>query len=220
MMSLLAAPLQEYPIRMIRRQDTRTWFSRCVEVNMDSLYGVALRLTRDRADAEDLVAETVIRAWTAIDSLADRERLRPWLFRIMHNHFISHCRKQSARPVESTMSELAPADDDGDITSLLLDQPDEFLVWWANPEKRLMDQVLGEQIRAAIAGLPEAFRMVILLVNGNGLTYDEAAEVLGVPTGTVRSRMKRGRTLLQKALWEQAKEAGLTSGKHVSEQNT
>ena len=72
--------------------------------------------------------------------------------------------------------------------------------------------MLGEQILAAIEALPESFRVTILLVNVEGLTYDEAAEALGVPKGTVRSRMKRGRTMLQKSLWRQARDAGLSAG--------
>lgn len=80
----------------------------------------------------------------------------------------------------------------------------------------LLNNLLGEKIMAAIDDLPKAFRIAILLVNVEGLTYDEAAEALGVPTGTVRSRMKRGRTLLQKALWEQAKDAGLTVGDNTN----
>ncbi len=95
------------------------------------------------------------------------------------------------------------------------EQPDEFLKWWALPEKALINKLLGEQIMAAIDELPDAFRVTILLVNVEGLGYDEAAEVLGVPAGTVRSRMKRGRTLLQKALWQQAREAGLTAASSI-----
>jgi RNA polymerase sigma-70 factor (ECF subfamily) len=187
---------------------TKTWFSRSVKENLDALYGVALRLTRSRADAEDLVAESVNRAWMAIDSLDDRDRFRPWIFRIMHNHFVSDCRRKSVRPPELAYEEER-ADDGEEITSFLLEQADDFLKWWANPEHELVNRMLGEKIMQAIAGLPDAFRIVVLLVNVDGLHYDEAAEVLGIPAGTVRSRMKRGRTLLQKALWEQANEAGL-----------
>ena len=88
------------------------------------------------------------------------------------------------------------------------DQPDDFLIWWANPERQFFNNMLGSAIMAAINDLPDAFRMTIILVNVEGLTYDEAAEALGVPPGTIRSRMKRGRTLLQKALWVQARDAG------------
>jgi len=197
---------------MKERNDTRAWFSDSVQRNMDALFGVAMRLTRDRVAAEDLVADSVVKAWSAIDSLDDRSCFRPWLFRIMRNLFISDRRRQSVRPVESCWSELSAGEDGEEVTSLLLEQPESFLAWWATPERELVNRMLGEQIRRAIDALPEAFRVAVLLVNVEGLAYDEAAEVLGVPAGTIRSRMKRGRTLLQKALWEQAQEAGLAGG--------
>ena len=197
---------------MTEREDIRAFFSRSVEACMDPLYGVAYRLTRNSADAEDLVAEAVAKAWSAIDSLDDRNRFRPWLFRILHNYFVSDYRKKSIRPTLSSIDEQFADEGEGDVTSLLNDQSDDFLRWWANPERALLNNLLGERIMAAIDDLPKPFRIAILLVNVEGLTYDEAAEALGVPTGTVRSRMKRGRTLLQKALWEHAKEAGLTVG--------
>jgi RNA polymerase sigma-70 factor (ECF subfamily) len=109
-----------------------------------------------------------------------------------------------ARPKESAYDE----DGDGGLVALLNAQPDDFLVWWANPERQFFNDVLGSAIMAAIDALPDAFRTTIILINVEGLTYDEAAEALGVPPGTVRSRMKRGRTMLQKVLWEQAREAG------------
>jgi RNA polymerase sigma-70 factor (ECF subfamily) len=189
---------------MTENEDTKTFFSRGIEQNMDALYGTALRLAGTGADAEDLVAETVSKAWSAIGSLQDRQRFRPWLFRILHNCFISNYRRAAVRPKESAYEE----DGDGGVAALLNAQPDEFLIWWANPERQFFNNVLGSAIMAAIDGLPEAFRTTIILVNVEGLTYDEAAEALGVPPGTVRSRMKRGRTMLQKALWEQAREAG------------
>jgi len=195
---------------------TKTWFSRNVKENLDALFGVAMRLTHSRADAEDLVAESVTQAWAALDSLKDRGRFRPWIFRIMHNRFVSDCRRKSLRP-QVLAYEEQPAEDEDEITSFLLEQPDDFLKWWANPERELVNRMLGEKIMGAIVNLPDAFRIVVLLVNVDGLRYDEAAEVLGIPTGTVRSRMKRGRTLLQKALWEQANEAGLLSPDSRSE---
>ena len=193
-------------IRMAKRDEIRAFFSGQIEENMDALYGVALRLTRSGADAEDLVAEAVIKAWTAINTLEDRSRFRPWIFRILRNCSISQYRKMSVRPVESRYED----GDDDELSTLLNEQPDDFLIWWANPEREFFNDVLGETIMSEIERLPEAFRMTIILINVEGLTYDEAAEVLDIPPGTVRSRMKRGRTLLQKSLWEQAKEAGLT----------
>lgn len=189
--------------------DDKHWFSNGVQDNLDALYGVALRLTRSKADAEDLVADTVTKAWSALGTLQDRSRFRPWLFRILHNRFISDYRRKSARPSESRYEELFGDEDSDDVSSFLAEQPDEFLGWWAGPERDCFRHMLGEEIMSAIGALPEEFRVTVLLINVEGLTYDETAEVLGVPSGTVRSRMRRGRTMLQKALWTHAREAGL-----------
>lgn len=193
---------------MSERESIRREFSRCVEAQLDALYGVALRLTRHPTDAEDLVAEAVAKAWYSIDSLGDRDRFRAWIFRILRNHFISTYRRTARTP---DLVRLDAGEESGaeDVASLLYAQSDDFLQWWADPEKEVTDRLLGEEIMAAVNALPEVFRVVILLVNVDGLGYDEAAEALGVPPGTIRSRMKRGRTLLQKALWEQARDAGL-----------
>lgn len=192
---------------MTEQMDIKVFFSRGIEENMNALYGTALRLSRTNADAEDLVAEAVAKAWSAAESLQDRSKFRPWLFRILHNCSVNNYRRSSVRPVETPFEE---SDDDG-LAALLNEQPDEFLIWWANPERQFFNNVLGDTIMSAIEGLPEAFRTTILLINVEGLTYDEAAEAIGVPPGTIRSRMKRGRTMLQQTLWKQAKEAGLAS---------
>lgn len=203
------------PVAVIDPEDSRTFFTAGVAANMDALYAVAVRLTRNGADAEDLVAESVTRAWVGIGSLTDRQRFRPWLFRILRNCFISGLRKRSVRPVETPYAELFEDEGEVDVSNLLMNEPDEFLTWWANPERQVSNTLLGREIMAAIEALPAVFRTTVLLVNVDGLSYDEAAEVLGVPPGTVRSRMKRGRTLLQKALWLHAREAGLQSADAV-----
>ena len=187
---------------------------------MHSLYVMAKRLTRNSADAEDLVADAVAKAWTAIETLEDTSRFRPWIFRILHNCFISDYRKKSVRPVEATYDENSVDQEDEQVVSYLLKQPNEFLCWWAEPEREFVNNLLGDDIMAAVEDLPEAFRVTVLLINLEGFSYDEAAEILGVPPGTVRSRMKRGRTLLQKALWEQAKDAGLVTSDTMKERQT
>lgn len=181
--------------------DLKAFFGNSVEQNIDALYSVALRLTRRNADAEDLVAESVAKAWSAIGTLSDRERFRPWLFRILHNTFVSDYRKKSIRPAEASFDSVDDSEDE--LASLLNQQSDDFLVWWSNPERTYFNDLLGEQLLAALDQLPDAFRSVVVLVNVEGFTYDETADVLGIAPGTVRSRMKRGRTLLQKALWDQ-----------------
>ena len=197
---------------MSEHHDIKTWFTSSVKENMDSLYSVALRLTKNSTDTEDLVAESVAKAWSAINTLDDRRRFRPWIFRILHNCFISEYRKKSVRPQETAYEDIMGGDDREEVSNLLIKQPNEFLEWWGNPERDFVNNLLGEDIMKAIECLPEVFRITVLLVNLEGLSYDEAADVLGVPPGTIRSRMKRGRTLLQKQLWQHAKEAGLISG--------
>lgn len=203
----------------MKGQNNKEYFSQNIEKSMHSLYGLAFHLTGNHTDAEDLVAESVSKAWSAIDKLEDRKRFQPWIFRILHNCFISEYRKKSVRPKEFTYEEQSRDEDGHDISSLLLQQSDDFLDWWGNPEKEFINNLLGKEIMSAIGRLPEAFRVTVFLVNVEGLTYDEAAVVLDVPSGTVRSRMKRGRTLLQKELWKQAKDAGLLSNKSIHEVN-
>lgn len=206
---------------MAGSNELKEYFSSCIGENTGSLYALALRLTRNAADAEDLVADTVIKAWAAIDTLTDRERFRPWIFRILHNRFISDYRKKSVRPVETTYDELSTEEDDKQqVANLLIEQPNDFLNWWADPEHEFSNNLLGEDIMKAIESLPEMFRVTVLLVNVEGLTYDETAEVLDVSPGTVRSRMNRGRTLLQKALWHHAQDAGLITNEIMMEYNT
>jgi RNA polymerase sigma-70 factor (ECF subfamily) len=199
--------------------DPKSHFSRRIHENMGSLYSVALRLTRNRADAEDLVAETAAKAWASLDGLKDDGCFRPWIFRILRNCYISDYRKKRSRPAEDPYEEHASSED-GDVASVLVTQPDEFLHWWANPEREVMNRLLRRDLCAALDRLPEAFRDVVVLINVDGLTYDEAAEVLGVSPGTIRSRMNRGRTLLQKALWQHAQEAGLVFRRPAMEFNS
>lgn len=182
-------------------RETKAFFGAGVEQHLDALYSVALRLTRVSTDAEDLVAEAVAKAWASIETLNDQARFRPWIFRIMHNTFVSEYRRKSVRPVEASFND--GTNDDDELATLLNEQCDDFLVWWSNPEREFFNTLLGEQLLEALDDLPEIFSTVVILVNVEGFTYDEAAEVLGIAPGTVRSRMKRGRTLLQKALWEQ-----------------
>jgi RNA polymerase sigma-70 factor, ECF subfamily len=181
------------------------WFAREVEELLPDLYGTALRLCRERADAEDLVAETIAKAWAALPSLQRRSAFRGWLFRILSNTYVSSCRAARARPVHEPL-------DAADDFSLFerLHQP--ILLWWGNPELDFLNALLREDLARAIDGLPEAYRAAVVMVDVQGLAYREVAELLDIPVGTVRSRLARGRTLLQRALWEHALEKGLADG--------
>jgi RNA polymerase sigma-70 factor (ECF subfamily) len=185
----------------------RAFFRAEIERLMDSLYGTAMRLTRNPADAEDLVAETVMKAWAHFGQLADRQCFHKWLLRILANTFVSDRRR--IRPE----TEMLDIDVEDCRFSLFEKMHQPFLLWWSDPEQELISKMLREDIEAAIDTIPTAFRTVLIMVEINGETYAEAAEVLGLPIGTVRSRLSRARCLLQKALWEQAREAGLKPSK-------
>ena len=185
--------------------DDRAFFRAEIERLTDRLYGAALRLTRNRADAEDLVSETVVKAWASLGQLADRQSFQKWLFRILANTFVSDRRR-----VRHESSDVSLADD-GESFSLFerLHQP--FLLWWSNPEQELLNRLLREDIERALDALPAEFCTVVVLVEINGHSYAEVAEILAIPIGTVRSRLNRARSALQRALWEQARAAGLAS---------
>jgi len=187
-------------------QADRAWFAEAVDALLPELYGTAVRLCRDRTEGEDLVAEAVAKAWEALPSLHDRDAFRSWLFRILNNTFVSHCR--SAR----FKAEHEPLDSTGDEFSIFerLHQP--ILLWWGNPELDFLNRLLREDLERAIDALPDAYRAVVVMVEVQGQAYREVADVLGVPIGTVRSRLARGRSLLQRALWEYAPEVGLRDG--------
>jgi RNA polymerase sigma-70 factor (ECF subfamily) len=182
----------------------REWFESAIVGTLPDLFGSALRLTRNRADAEDLVAETVARGWTHRHDLTDRTRLRGWLFRILTNLFLSARRTDSRRgPHES----LDVDTEEGFSLFEQLHAP--ILLWWGTPERAFLDKLLREDLTRAVDELPEPFRLVVVLGDVQGFTYQEIAETLQVPIGTVRSRLARARALLQKALWTHAQDAGL-----------
>ena len=171
------------------------------------LHGVARRLTKNEADAEDLVAESITRAWKARASLADAGAFRAWLFRILSNTFISERRKTLARPREEPLVDES-GDEEGTFSLFeRLHQP--FLLWFANPEQEFLDKLLREDLDRALAALPEHYRVVVVLADVEGLTYGEIAEALDVPIGTVRSRLARARSALQRTLWTVARDHGL-----------
>ncbi len=185
----------------------RAFFEREITNLLDRLYGAALRLAKNRADAEDLVAEAITKAWANFHTLHDRRCFRGWLFRILTNTFLSECRKTN--PVSLEAAEAQGETDEEPAFSLFdrLHQP--FLLWWSNPEQEFLNKVLQQDLQKAVDALPETFRVPVILSDLQGMSYQEIAEALGVPVGTVRSRLNRGRSQLQKALWQHAQEAGL-----------
>lgn len=175
---------------------------------MKPLYNTALRLSRNPDSAEDLVAETVSKAWAAFANLKERNRFRAWIFRILTNTFISSYRKNKAE-AETVPYVEEPGEGDEQQFSLFESLHQPFLLWWDNPEQTFVNNLLGEEIDAAINSLADDFRTVVLLIEVQGFTYEETAGIMDVPVGTIRSRLKRARSKLQKALWQQAMDAGI-----------
>jgi RNA polymerase sigma-70 factor (ECF subfamily) len=167
------------------------------------LFATALRMTRNRADAEDLVQETFLKGWRAFDSYQQGTNLRAWLFRIMTNTFINKYNSQQRRPQETELDEVEElylfrrmgAFDQSKMTH--------------SAEDQMLELFTDEEVKNAIEELPETFRIPVLLSDVEGFSYKEIAEMLEVPIGTVMSRLHRGRKAMQKMLYEYAKERGL-----------
>ncbi len=167
------------------------------------LFSTAVRMTRNRADAEDLVQETYMKAWRAYDSYEEGTNLRAWLFRIMTNTYINRYNAKMRRPTETELD---------DVEELYLYRRlgtiDQSRMS-ASAEDQMMELFTDDEVKNAIEELPEAFRMPLLLSDVDGFSYKEIAEMLDVPIGTVMSRLHRGRKAMQKRLYEFAKERGL-----------
>lgn len=198
--------------------EDRAFFCKQIERLTDRLYGTALRLTRDRVAAEDLVSETVVKAWSNLDALRDRVCFEKWILRILSNTFFSNCRRAREMPLDAGRNRAdGDEGEDEDEFSIFERLYQPFLLWWSNPEQELLNKLLREDLDSALGALPECYRDVVILVDLQGFSYPEAAETLAVPIGTVRSRLKRGRSALQRALWEQARAAGLVNGSQPTE---
>ena len=192
--------------------EQRTFFARQVERLTDRLYGTALRLTRDPDEAQDVVAEAVAKAWSRLDELRDPVQFEGWMFRILNNTFISLWRRRRCRQDRETGLETEEAGRAQAGFSLFEQLHQPFLLWWGTPQDQVLDSLLLDDIERALDQLPEAYRLVVILVEVQGYSYREVSELLELPLGTVRSRLSRARSQLQAALWECARDAGLVYG--------
>jgi len=170
---------------------------------MSSLYSGALRMTRNAADAEDLVQETYLRAYRGFGGFQEGTNLKAWLYRILTNTYINAYRAKQRRPEESELDEVE------DLYLYRRMGGLEAARAGRSAEDELMDTFSEAEVKAAIEALPENFRMVVLLADVEGFAYKEIAEILDIPIGTVMSRLHRGRKALQKALYDYAVTHGL-----------
>jgi len=172
---------------------------------MDSLYAAAMRMTRNPADAEDLVQETYLKAYRGFGGFQEGTNLKAWLYRILTNTFINTYRAKKRRPDESDLE---------DVEDLYLYRRLgglEGAVAGRSAEDELFDIITDDEVKAALESLPEQFRMAVLLADIEGFSYKEIADILEIPIGTVMSRLHRGRRGLQKQLYEFAVERGLVT---------
>ncbi len=166
------------------------------------LYSAALRMTRNPADAEDVVQETFLKAYRAYDSYTDGTNLKAWLYRILTNTYINTYRKKQRRPTETEL---------GDLQDLYLyKRLGEASGASQSAEADMLDAFVDTDITDALDSLPETFRLPVVYADVEGLSYKEIAEALDIPIGTVMSRLHRGRQALQKKLWDVAQEHGIT----------
>jgi RNA polymerase sigma-70 factor (ECF subfamily) len=170
---------------------------------MSALYSAALRMTRNPADAEDLVQETYLRAYRGFGGFQDGTNLRAWLYKILSNTFINSYRAKKRRPDEVDLDES----DDFSLFHRLGGL--EAAAAERTPETQVLDSMPDEMVKAALEDLPEQFRMAVLLADVEGFSYKEIAEIMDVPIGTVMSRLHRGRKQLQRRLWDFGRERGL-----------
>lgn len=166
-------------------------------------YGVAYNLTGNGADAEDLIQDTALRAFRAFASFAPGSNFKAWFFKIlMHRHFERH--RRSGRSPETVGLDDAP-----DLYLYQRTAEAGLHQVCDDPASLVMSKMTTEQVMSAIAALPEEYRVVATLHFADDMTYQEVAEVLGCPVGTVRSRLHRGRKMLQKGLWSIAEKSGI-----------
>ena len=178
----------------------RERFERDVLPLLPSLYGAAMRMTRNRSDAEDLVQETYLRAYRGFGGFQEGTNLKAWLYRILTNSYINTYRKKQREPQT-------------------VDGPEDVDEWYLydrlggrsvedSAEATVLDTIPDQAVKDAVESLPERFRLPVLLADVEGFSYKEIAEIMDTPIGTVMSRLHRGRKALEKALWDTAKERG------------
>jgi RNA polymerase sigma-70 factor (ECF subfamily) len=170
---------------------------------MDSLYGAALRMTRNQSDAEDLVQETFLKAYRGFGGFTEGTNLKAWLYRILTNTYINIYRAKKRKPDETDLAEVEDLYLYRRLGGL------EGATAGRSAEDELLELFTEAEVKDAVEALPENFRLAVLLADVEGFAYKEIAEILDIPIGTVMSRLHRGRKALQKALFDFAVERGL-----------
>lgn len=184
-------------MRLFSRRATRTDFDKEALPHMQSLYGAALRMTRNPGAAEDLVQDTMLRAYRFFDSFEPGTNCKAWLFRILANTFSNHYRADQRETEILNQAESSEAN------------YERFSAAVADTENALLGRMVSADVERALASLPTEFRMTVVLADLEDFSYKEIAEIMECPAGTVMSRLFRGRKMLQKLLYDYALEQGI-----------
>jgi RNA polymerase sigma-70 factor (ECF subfamily) len=184
-----------------QEEKQRRLFERLILPHESSLYGPAMALTRSASDAEDLVQETLVRAFDRFDTFRADGSPRAWLHTIMRNLFFNAYRKKSREPKQVSLEYFDPATSGGIGASGVATQVDPYQPTTASPERQVLSQIEGAALLDAVKALPLEYRQVVVLADIQGLPYQEIADKLNIPIGTVRSRLSRGRDKVRRALF-------------------
>ncbi|WP_368499480.1 sigma-70 family RNA polymerase sigma factor [Herbiconiux sp. A18JL235] len=181
--------------------DPRALFEEQAIPFLDQLYGAALRMTRNPADAQDLVQETFVKAYAAFGQFEQGTNLKAWLYRILTNTFINTYRKKQRDPYQGSTSEM----EDWQLGSA----ESATAMSSRSAEAEAIDHLPDSDVKEALQSIPEDFRLAVYLADVEGFSYQEIADIMKTPVGTVMSRLHRGRRLLRGLLTDYARERGL-----------
>jgi RNA polymerase sigma-70 factor, ECF subfamily len=181
--------------------EQRLEFDRLARQFEREIYNYALRLTRNRDDAVDLAQDGLVNAYRAFARFRPGSNFKAWIYRILTNAYIDRYRRKTSTPKTVLLGDASVEYELGDTSS---DAPREF-----QPESALFARIPDQEIRDALDALPEEYRSVVILCDVEDMSYEDAAETLAIPTGTVRSRLHRGRKAMRKALLAYGRDRGL-----------